>query len=107
LRQRELPARKTGVHYIAGEELARLYAAIDYLRQPSPIQYRVEGEGQSVSALMNHGQPIALFAHRRFREKPPSGGVSVLRESIALPSAIDAIRLSPSATRGLKRRGDG
>lgn len=65
--------RKTGVHYAAGEEeLARLYAAIDYLRQPSLIQHRVEGEGQGVFALMNHGQPVALFAHRRLREKPPS-----------------------------------
>ena len=78
--------RKTGVHYAAGEaELARLYATIDYLRQPSLIQRRVEGEGQGVFALMNKGQPVALFAHRRLREKPPSGGVSVLRESIALP----------------------
>jgi predicted ATP-grasp superfamily ATP-dependent carboligase len=88
--------RKTGVHYAASEpELARLYATIDYLRQPSLIQHRVEGEGQGVFALMNHGQPVALFAHRRLREKPPSGGVSVLRESIALPQPMTqyALRL--------------
>jgi predicted ATP-grasp superfamily ATP-dependent carboligase len=78
--------RKTGVHYATSEpELHRLYDTIDYLRRPSLIQHRVEGEGQGVFALMNHGQPVALFAHRRLREKPPSGGVSVLRESIALP----------------------
>jgi predicted ATP-grasp superfamily ATP-dependent carboligase len=81
--------RKTRVHYAASKaELARLYAAIDYLRQPSLIQRRVEGEGQGIFALMNHGQPVALFAHRRLREKPPSGGVSVLRESIALPQPM-------------------
>jgi predicted ATP-grasp superfamily ATP-dependent carboligase len=62
--------------------------AIDYLCHPSLIQRRVEGEGQGVFALMNHGQPVALFAHRRLREKPPSGGVSVLRESIALPQPM-------------------
>jgi len=44
---------------------------------------------------MNNGQPVALFAHRRLREKPPSGGVSVLRESIALPQPMTqyALRL--------------
>ena len=88
--------RKTGIHYVSGEaELERLYATIDYLRQPSLIQRRVEGEGQGVFALMNNGQPVALFAHRRLREKPPSGGVSVLRESIALPEPMTqyALRL--------------
>jgi predicted ATP-grasp superfamily ATP-dependent carboligase len=92
--------RKTGVHYAASEaELKRLYDTIDYLRQPSLIQRRVEGEGQGVFALMNHGQPVALFAHRRLREKPPSGGVSVLRESIPLPQPMTeyALRLLQNA----------
>ena len=81
--------RKTGVHYAASEaELNRLYNTIDYLRQPSLIQRRVEGDGQGVFALMNKGKPVALFAHRRLREKPPSGGVSVLRESISLPQPM-------------------
>ena len=34
---------------------------------------------------MREGKPLGMFAHRRVRERPPSGGVSVLRESIALP----------------------
>jgi predicted ATP-grasp superfamily ATP-dependent carboligase len=33
---------------------------------------------------MNHGRLRAAFAHRRLREKPPTGGVSVLSESVAL-----------------------
>jgi predicted ATP-grasp superfamily ATP-dependent carboligase len=33
---------------------------------------------------MNRGRLRAAFAHRRIREKPPSGGVSVLSESVAL-----------------------
>jgi predicted ATP-grasp superfamily ATP-dependent carboligase len=33
---------------------------------------------------MNRGRLRAAFAHRRLREKPPSGGVSVLSESVAL-----------------------
>ena len=86
----------TGVHYAHNAtELNRLYDKIDYLQQPSLIQRRVEGEGQGVFALMNKGKPVALFAHRRLREKPPSGGVSVLRESIALPQPMTeyALRL--------------
>jgi predicted ATP-grasp superfamily ATP-dependent carboligase len=88
--------RKTAVHYSTSEaELDRLYDTIDYLRQPSLIQRRVEGEGQGIFALMDRGNPVTMFAHRRLREKPPSGGVSVLRESIALsqPMMQYAMRL--------------
>ena len=50
---------------------------------PDPIvQEYVPGEGQGVFVLMNRGRLRAAFAHRRLREKPPSGGVSVLSESI-------------------------
>src|SRR5215472_7787869 len=77
---------KTSVHYAANaEELLNLYREKNYLRQPSLIQRRVNGEGQGLFALMNKGEPLVLFAHKRLREKPPSGGVSVLRESIELP----------------------
>jgi predicted ATP-grasp superfamily ATP-dependent carboligase len=37
---------------------------------------------------MNRGRLRAAFAHRRLREKPPSGGVSVLSESIALDPQV-------------------
>ena len=59
-----------------------------YLKNPSLIQQRIEGEGQGVFGLFDHGRPCALFAHRRIREKPPAGGVSVLRESIELPKPM-------------------
>ncbi len=87
---------KTKVHYATNtEELRRLYSDVDYLQQPSLIQRRVEGEGQGIFAIMNKGKPVTLFAHRRLREKPPSGGVSVLRESIPLPQPMTdyALRL--------------
>ena len=35
-------------------------------------------------ALYDAGRPVAFFAHRRLRERPPSGGVSVLSESVGL-----------------------
>jgi len=48
---------------------------------PFTIQSFVEGSGQGIFALFDHGEPVCFFAHRRLREKPPGGGVSVLCES--------------------------
>jgi len=48
------------------------------------IQERVIGAGCGAFLLFDSGQPVAVFFHRRLREKPPSGGVSVLRESIPI-----------------------
>jgi len=48
------------------------------------IQQYIAGEGQGLFALYNAGTPVAFFAHRRLREKPPTGGVSVLSESVAV-----------------------
>jgi predicted ATP-grasp superfamily ATP-dependent carboligase len=46
------------------------------------IQERLSGPGIGAFLLFNQGAEKAVFFHRRIREKPPSGGVSVLRESI-------------------------
>ena len=52
---------------------------------PRPVvQEYVPGEGRGIFVLMNRGKVCAGFAHRRIREKPPSGGVSVLSESVPL-----------------------
>jgi predicted ATP-grasp superfamily ATP-dependent carboligase len=87
----------TSVHYAHGEsDLRRLYEDTDYLaRFPSLIQERIDGPGIGVFVLCDHGRVRAAFAHRRLREKPPSGGVSVLCESVALdPELLDqAMRL--------------
>lgn len=48
---------------------------------PVLIQERIQGQGVGVFMLFDHGRRTAQFAHRRVREKPPSGGVSVLCES--------------------------
>jgi predicted ATP-grasp superfamily ATP-dependent carboligase len=62
---------------------------------PMLVQERIFGPGVGVFVLCDHGRLIAAFEHRRLREKPPSGGVSVLSESMALdPSLADqAMRL--------------
>ena len=55
------------------------------------VQKRVQGPGVGIFLLARHGDILARFAHRRIREKPPSGGVSVLCESIRPPvEALDA-----------------
>lgn len=50
---------------------------------PLLAQERVVGPGVGIFLLIWDGQLFGAFAHRRIREKPPSGGVSVYRESIA------------------------
>lgn len=70
------------------EELIRAYNAM-HLEMPYPlIQQRIEGPGSGLFALFADGEAKAIFAHRRLREKPPSGGVSVLRESVAADDRI-------------------
>jgi predicted ATP-grasp superfamily ATP-dependent carboligase len=48
------------------------------------VQTVVPGWGEGMFLLRWHGETKAVFAHRRLREFPPTGGVSVLRESIAV-----------------------
>jgi predicted ATP-grasp superfamily ATP-dependent carboligase len=50
-------------------------------RHPFMIQEKIDGPGIGIFALCQKGAPIAIFSHRRLREKPPWGGVSVLSES--------------------------
>ncbi len=87
---------KTSVHHVTNRRaLEDLYRRTPYLKLPSLLQRRVDGEGQGLFALFDRGKAVAWFAHRRLREKPPSGGVSVLRESIAVPPTMAdyAVRL--------------
>jgi len=57
---------------------------------PLLLQQRIVGPGIGIFLLLWQGQTIARFAHRRIREKPPSGGVSVYCESIAIPQDLEA-----------------
>ena len=47
------------------------------------IQQKIEGEGIGHFSLWQNGVKKMAFNHKRLLEKPPSGGVSVLCESIA------------------------
>ena len=78
--------QKLGVTYALTR--AELEGALDRLQPgsfPLMLQERIEGPGLGIFLLRWGGQTRAAFAHRRLREKPPSGGVSVYRESIPLP----------------------
>ncbi|MCC7001348.1 MAG: ATP-grasp domain-containing protein [Gemmatimonadaceae bacterium] len=73
------------------DDRAECQAALDALppeAYPVLVQRRVRGSGIGVFAGRWNGRTFARFAHRRVREKPPAGGVSVLSESIALPAAL-------------------
>ena len=60
-------------------------------RAPHPlVQEFIPGEGRGIFVLMSRGRLRAAFAHRRIREKPPSGGVSVLSESVPLDPQLVA-----------------
>ncbi len=64
-------------------DLLRKYEAA-HARVPCPlVQEKIEGEGRGVFLLVWNGELKAAFCHRRLREKPPWGGPSVYRESIA------------------------
>jgi predicted ATP-grasp superfamily ATP-dependent carboligase len=51
---------------------------------PVILQECIAGDGAGLFACYEDGRPTALFCHRRLREKPPWGGVSVLSESAPL-----------------------
>jgi predicted ATP-grasp superfamily ATP-dependent carboligase len=61
---------------------------------PCLVQRFVPGHGAGIFALYGPSGPIAWFAHRRIREKPPTGGVSVLCESVP----IDPVMKSSAAS---------
>lgn len=82
----------TRVMYAASlSELNRLYETKpELLRYPSLIQELIVGEGTGLFTLFDHDRHLALFSHRRLLEKPPSGGVSVLSESVPLDDEMVA-----------------
>jgi predicted ATP-grasp superfamily ATP-dependent carboligase len=77
----------------AAELMRRLDAQLIVDDDQCLLQEHVSGSGAGVFAIYDLGQPLFFFAHRRIREKPPSGGVSVLCESCPLPEErVTAVR---------------
>jgi predicted ATP-grasp superfamily ATP-dependent carboligase len=67
------------------DELSGVLSKDIFRKFPFLVQKQIVGPGVGIFLLMRDGDVIARFAHRRLREKPPSGGVSVLSESIEPP----------------------
>ena len=75
---------RMGVTYASDTaELRRRLGALPPDVYPILLQERIVGPGSGVFLLVWDGELIASFAHRRLREKPPAGGVSVYSESVA------------------------
>jgi len=74
----------TSVRFANNPQEATAYLDTDpaFKAYPFMLQECIRGTGQGVFAIYNRGQAVAFFAHRRLREKPPRGGVSVLSESV-------------------------
>lgn len=83
-------SKLTVSHADDAESLTRLISDTPHDAYPLLVQQRIVGPGVGLFLLRWDGIILARFAHRRLREKPPSGGVSVYRESISLPA--DALR---------------
>lgn len=75
-----------GVKYANDEQELRRILHILNEKDGFPVllQERIYGDGVGLFLFMDGGKAVAAFGHRRLREKPLSGGVSVLRESVPL-----------------------
>jgi predicted ATP-grasp superfamily ATP-dependent carboligase len=84
---------KLSVSYAYGPaDLRRQLAEIPEAAFPLLLQQRIVGPGVGIFLFLWQGRTLASFAHRRLREKPPSGGASVYRESVAADPTL--LRLS-------------
>lgn len=70
---------------------------------PVLVQERILGPGMGVFVLLWDDEVLAHFGHRRLREKPPTGGVSVVRESVRVEKHL--LERTVSLLRRLEWRG--
>lgn len=75
-------------HATSTEELRERIDSLPDEAYPLLLQERVVGPGIGIFLLRWDDDIVASFAHRRLREKPPSGGISVYRESITEPPIL-------------------
>jgi predicted ATP-grasp superfamily ATP-dependent carboligase len=80
--------RLTVLHAADAAELEARIARLPDAAFPLLVQRRIVGPGAGVFLLLWNGELRAGFAHRRLREKPPAGGVSVYCESVAVDPGL-------------------
>lgn len=80
---------KVGVSYASDStDLRRRLDQCSPSMFPLLLQQRIVGPGMGVFLLLWNGELRARFAHRRLWERPPSGGVSVYCESVAIDEKV-------------------
>ncbi len=82
------PEKLRVVEAESAEGLRRCLDELPAAAYPILLQRKIRGPGIGVFLLRWNGRIVASFAHRRLREKPPRGGVSVYRESIPPPQDL-------------------
>ena len=81
--------QKVAVAFVDDESgCRRALSAFPGAAFPVLLQKRVRGPGVGVFLLRWNGETVTAFGHRRLREKPPAGGVSVYRESVTLDPVL-------------------
>jgi predicted ATP-grasp superfamily ATP-dependent carboligase/protein-tyrosine-phosphatase len=70
------------------QELQDMFAADSQFGSRHLLQEYCPGEGVGVEVLIHHGEPVAMLQHRRLKELPSTGGVSVLATSEALDPTL-------------------
>lgn len=82
----------TGVEIVRrAEDLSETLSCQNWLDDiPCLVQQFVPGHGAGIFALYGRHGSTAWFAHRRIREKPPAGGVSVLSESVPVDPTMQS-----------------
>jgi predicted ATP-grasp superfamily ATP-dependent carboligase len=76
------------IHVATPSDLRPALAGVPAAVYPLLVQERIVGPGAGIFVLLWEGVLVAAFAHRRIREKPPAGGVSVVAESIPLDPSL-------------------
>jgi predicted ATP-grasp superfamily ATP-dependent carboligase len=80
-------------HAGSSGQLRQIASTLPGSAYPLLVQRKINGPGVGIFLLLWEGQVVGLFSHRRLREKPPSGGVSVYRESVAADPALVSLSL--------------
>jgi predicted ATP-grasp superfamily ATP-dependent carboligase len=80
--------KAAAMHAASPDALVDAARSIPDAAYPLLLQERIVGDGIGVFLLIRGSETLAAFAHRRIREKPPSGGVGVYRESIEMDAEL-------------------
>lgn len=70
-------------------DLQKKYSDLyDYTKEFPLVQEYIQGEEYGVELLYEHGELRAACAHRRIRSLSPTGGASVVKETVEMPKMM-------------------